>query len=222
MTQMIDWMQQRGVPRCDWWPGYDSTRILRAGDDIDGIVEYRWQVIEEFGFPIVTDALVDSLAIIGREMPILDAGCGTGYLAWELKQRGVTVLPVDPEPFTFINATPKRQWLEPVRLPAQQVAVQHPDHALLLSWPSLKRPWPLETLQAYTQAGGQCLILIGEGRGGCCADDTFYDWLHSGDSPWQDVVEVPMENWVGIHDHCLIYRRTPAAIATSPDARSAS
>lgn len=143
MTQMIDWMQQRGVPRCDWWPGYDSTRILRADDDgIADLVEYRWDVIAEFGFPIVTDALVDSLAIIGREMPILDAGCGTGYLAWELQQRGVTVLPVDPEPFTFINATPKRQWLEPVRLPAQQVAAQHPDHALLLSWPSLGRTWP--------------------------------------------------------------------------------
>jgi hypothetical protein len=90
----------------------------------------------------------------------------------------------------------------PVRRADHAAAGLHPGSALLLCWPSYSKPWAEQALAAYR---GDLLIYIGEGEGGCCADDGLFDRL---DREWSEVESSPHHlTWWGIHDQMIVYRR---------------
>jgi hypothetical protein len=77
-----------------------------------------------------------------------------------------------------------------------------------------------EALKAYEDAGGQKLIYIGEGSGGCTAGPAFHARIgqgcdHWGDDvcfcpppAWVEIDDIAIPQWDGIHDHMWILRRT--------------
>lgn len=63
-------------------------------------------------------------------------------------------------------------------------------------------PWAAAALNAYR---GDLVIYAGEGPGGCCADDDFFDQL---DTRWEPVAASPHHRtWWGIHCRLTAYRR---------------
>jgi hypothetical protein len=130
-------------------------------------------------------------AISSLRVPVIDYGAGRGYWAWVLRQHGVTVEPYEPGTYEFY-------WADPLK--------RVPDgwrrrYAAMFCWPSYGDPWATRRLAAYK---GDTVIYIGEGEGGCTADDSFHRLLercYERDS----VVDIPQ--WWGLNDYMAIYKR---------------
>lgn len=74
-------------------------------------------------------------------------------------------------------------------------------NVLFISWPSLYESWATETLKQFK---GNKFVYIGEERGGCCADDSFFDELDE-NWEWIECHNIPM--WRGLHDCMSFYQR---------------
>ena len=93
-----------------------------------------WRTI---GYAILNTPTVEFLKAY---TPIVEAGAGTGYWAWELQKAGIDVVPTDPSPeIRFPEATP---WTKVLPLAGPQAAATHPDRNLLLCWPDREGDWP--------------------------------------------------------------------------------
>lgn len=74
--------------------------------------------------------------------------------------------------------------------------------AMLLCWPPYDSPMAFDALSAFR---GQYLFYIGEGAGGCTADDDFFDLL---DEKWELVtICEDFYSWAGIRDNLHLYKR---------------
>ena len=115
-----------------------------------------------------------------------------------LAERGVDIVAYDIEPghSSFHAHDP---WFPVVKDDHTRVA-DHQERTLFLCWPYMDD-------MAYQALGlyqGQTVIYIGEGRGGCCANDEFFSTLAD---DWEAVEEVEIPQWWGVHDYLTVYRR---------------
>jgi hypothetical protein len=135
---------------------------------------------------------------------IIEPGAGLGYWAWQLTQAGVDVAAYELVEWADNAYAAREPWF-PV-LPGDHDAPRHhPDRAMLLCWPSYSEPWASWSLSSYT---GNQLFYVGEGPGGCCADDGFFDLL---EAEWEEVDICPAHiSWWGIHCYLTEYRRLRA------------
>jgi hypothetical protein len=92
---------------------------------------------------------------------------------------------------------------EDARVGGWREARRHADRALFLCWPPISR-LAEKCLRAYHAAGGSTVAYVGEGGGGCTADDRFFGLL---ESHWETVEEIAIPQWWGLHDWLWIYRR---------------
>lgn len=72
---------------------------------------------------------------------------------------------------------------------------------LLLCWPPYDSKMASQCLRAFQ---GDSVAYVGEHEGGCCADDAFFKALEKG---WENVREVDLPQWPGMHDYLSIWRR---------------
>lgn len=133
---------------------------------------------------------------------VVEIGAGSGYWAWQLAQAGIDVAayePNNPESNRYVGVD---EPYHPLLRGDETAAAQHPDRALLLSWPSYAEPWAAQALACYE---GDLLVYVGEGEGGCCADDKFFALLEDG---WSLVGSSPHHvTWWAIHCGLSVYRR---------------
>lgn len=156
----------------------------------------RWPIVRRFAFPILDWS---SANVLTHLSPLVSVGCGGGYVERLITQMGGEVVATDAHP-TDNKYHNGPQWSEVVACDGIEAARRHPGHTLLLSWPEMAE-WPLETLTAYE---GDVFAYIGEGPGGCCADDAFFDAL---EAEWCEVSRIDIPRWAGVHDALFIYER---------------
>lgn len=132
---------------------------------------------------------------------VVEPGAGLGYWAWQLSQAGVNVIayePEHPDDNKFVAGEP---WYPVLRGDHGETAY-HPDRSMLLCWPNYDQPWAAWSLAAYK---GDQLFYIGEGEGGCCADDEFFSLLGA---EWEEVGTCPAHvSYSAIHCYLTEYRR---------------
>lgn len=143
---------------------------------------------------------------------LVEIGAGTGYWAWQLAQRGVDVAAFDEAPPDRVE----NDYCQDKHLPADQRlrttyhpvaegntrrAKDFPNRALFLCWPPYGSSMAAAALDFYT---GNRLIYLGEGEGGCCADDDFFTALGK---DWTEVAEHRPVQWGGIHGWITVYDR---------------
>jgi len=160
----------------------------------------RREAARRYAWAVPSDAALDALAGLS---PIIEVGAGTGYWAALLRDRGVDVLAFDIAPRDPANHHhgDSPLWTNVERADAE-VAGLHPDRTLFLCWPPYDEPMGATALRAYIAAGGHTLVYIGEGEGGCTANDDFHQLLDS----LELVREIDLPQWDGIHDYMGIYR----------------
>jgi hypothetical protein len=182
------------------------TQLNIIGSDLMTSVRYeseyklRGAFIAKFGFAILDQQTVEQLKCYS---PILEVGCGAGYWAYEMRKNGIDVIATDPilvknSQYPFKIAEP---WVVIEKLSALEAIEKYSDRALLIVWPSLSDPWAAKALKAYQ---GQNVLYVGEGAGGCTADDNFHDILERN---WNELKYIPIPNFWGIHDVLRIYER---------------
>ncbi|MGH7743334.1 MAG: methyltransferase domain-containing protein [Candidatus Dormibacteria bacterium] len=168
----------------------------------------------------------EALDVIAKHSPhgVVEIGAGGGYWATLLQQRGVDVVAYDPAPE---NSKWHHGTWTVVHSGDHRVAADHPTRTLLLCWPSYREPWAAKALEYYA---GDTVIYIGEGCGGCTGDNRFHALL--GNSPhcshydddyntlpcphdclsklpprFEQVENVDIPQWFGLHDGLRVYRR---------------
>jgi len=165
-----------------------------------GLYSSRVEAIKKYGFAILTEKVIQKLKAYA---PVLEVGAGTGYWAYEFQKRCVDYVATDPKPCCVDYFRGSKPWTNIEPLSAKESIERHPGRSLLLCWPSYGKSWASEALEAY---GGDTVIYVGEGEGGCTADDIFHSILCD---KWDTVDRVLLPQWPGIHDIVEVFRRKP-------------
>lgn len=191
----------RGFEVNGYWIDYARDTMNRAhaaGLSREALCgRYTWSI------PSPGDIAWLAKALDGRA--VVEIGAGSGYWAWQLTQAGVPVAAYDPHPPGPQNKFNQHRLYHPVMPGDHENAAQHPDRALMLCWPSYGAAFAKQALHHYR---GDTVVYIGEGEGGCCADDRFHrilarDFDEAGCSPFH-------VNWYGIHCCLTVWRRKSA------------
>jgi hypothetical protein len=131
--------------------------------------------------------------IASRFPRIVEMGAGSGWWAKHLSEAGSKIV-------AFDNRSSHRfsRSHYPVFYGGPKRLKMFPNHSLFLCWPPMTN-MATRCLQYYY---GDTVIYIGEGEGGCTANDTFFRTLEGWDMEW---IRIP--HWGGLHDHLRIYQR---------------
>lgn len=136
------------------------------------------------------------------ERSVLEIMCGAGFLAKALRAHGVRVCASDNRKLKNLSAFNKMEDVTPiVYLEASRVVRESPNcDILLVSWP----PYEDSALNQACDLWGtdRPIIYIGEGSGGCTADDEFHDNFEDHPNKWRKPIRIPQ--WEGIHDYAQI------------------
>lgn len=128
---------------------------------------FRDAMIER-GFVFPTSDLLDSIDSLAGVRPVIDLACGTGWLSGWLRKRGLDVTAVDNKSWKFSKFEK-----DVIKCDAVNYVKNHPNPLgiYILSWPYMNdmaaRIWK-------AMRSGERLLYIGEGGGGCTANDEFF------------------------------------------------
>lgn len=193
------------VKPLDWidLPQENGKRITRN----DMCRKYAWSIPDPVSLAFVAEWLLPKA---------LEIGAGTGYWASLLAQMGVDMLCYDIDPPQHCGQnwyhSPRneegtkllgitREVFFNVHAGNHLMAAEHPDRTLFLCWPPYDSDMAYQALLAYQ---GKRLVYIGEGDGGCTADEQFFKLLAE---QWHMVsCHMPVQ-WSGIHDEIEVYER---------------
>jgi hypothetical protein len=193
------WEIVRQIP-CDTISAYFFGHPYPLGDPMRLLTD-RHALCGTFSWAICSPG---SIAWIAERLDgngIVEPGAGAGYWAWQLAQAGVDVAAYEPKDVAGNHHVDGDPWF-PLLRGDHEVTAQHPDRSLLLCWPTYGDPWAEQALAAYK---GSQLFYIGEGHGGCCADDGFFERLRA---EWEEAGDCPAHvSYSGIHCNLTEYRR---------------
>ena len=173
----------------------------------------RREYIAQYGFPIITSAAVRWIAEATAGNPLLEIGAGNGYLASELINHGVDIIPTDPHPPGAEDG--HRIPMAPVPgieiLPATgtDAMTLHPDHDILWSWPDHQANYTHQTLAHFQ---GRFPLYIGEDQHGNTGSHQFHQILQT-DYIEKDSLNIP--TFPGLHDRIVLYERRRHPLAST-------
>jgi len=181
---------------------YETFWRNRKKGPLDFSFRDRDEGIRRWGFAIPNAEAIDAIAELS---PIIELGAGTGYWASLLAEAGAAVQAYDKdvpsgdsENYYSFRHTPLHY---EVKQGTEAVLADSSARTLLLVWPSYASPFANNCLKQFA---GEYLAFVGEGIGGCTADDDFFEALTA---HWEQVRVVNIPHWDGIHDDLRIYRR---------------
>lgn len=158
----------------------------------------------EYGHVLPTRGVMDKLAELLRGSgPVLEVGCGSGYLCKELTRLGLETFAVDnDDPLMPIH---KRD--------AQGDAVSHVSDrfgAVMMTWPPFHEPFALDVAKAMLP--GQILVYEGENGGGCTASPEYFHYM-ADERRWERLFDLSGQldalhvTFAMDKDHWMMYRR---------------
>ena len=178
----------------------------------------RWLKSQDKSFPwLLRNILVDeysyaipnpeAIETIIKHSPLVEIGCGLGYWAHLIRMCGGDIVAYDNaiNEKGQVKLHSKNQYVTPYTtvIEGNEDSVKNnSDRTLFLCWPPMSN-MGYECLHQYLQHGGQKLIYIGEGPGGCTGDDDFHQLLRN----QMECIEIhSIPRWVCINDRMYIYQ----------------
>jgi SAM-dependent methyltransferase len=180
----------RGFVACtwidDWW---EETRVSRK--------EYN-----KLSWPILHQENLDSLTrFIKDHSPgkqILEVGCGTGWLAYWLRQYGLDVIGTDNKSWNRFHNYQESP-IDIHRIGAVAALRRYSSDTVLMSWPPYRSTMPVRLLKELQPH--QTLVFIGENNG-CNGTRSFCDYLDL-------AVEIQYwDSFFAIHDSVYVLQNT--------------
>lgn len=159
------------------------------------VLRRREDLVEQYAWAIPNRAAIETIV---EYSPIVEVGAGSGYWAWCIGQLDGVVAATDADPS---DSTYRRVASYDARRRVNAMIPGEIDAALLLVWPPHGDSMAADALDAYP---GNTVIYVGEGRGGCTADNFFHKQLHTS---WKLVETVAIPRYLGIRDRLEVWQR---------------
>ena len=156
--------------------------------------------LRKYGCARWTDA---ALELIAAQSPLIEIGSGSGRWAHQLRLRGADVLAFD----NHSSLAPPSEGSEHAALTAvsrgdeTQLLVCSPTRTLFLCYPPGMNRMAERCAKLYT---GQCIVYVGEGRGGVNGNAAFFDEL---DAQWDVERCVELEPFPESYEKLYVLQR---------------
>lgn len=170
-----------------WKPdGWGISRLLKG----EMILPPREELVQRYAWAIPNPEALAFLKKTLEGKSLVELGAGTGYWAWQLTQLGIEVEAYD--------LTPSNKWYKVEKGSFESVAESSAD-TLMLCWPE-RGPMAAKSVEVFR---GKHLLYIGEGAGGCTADDKFFEIVDS----WHYEASFHHITYGGLKDSIHFYSR---------------
>lgn len=135
---------------------------------------------------------------------VLEVMAGAGWLAKALREKDIDII-----------ATDNHSWAEKVKwenvtsvenLNADDAILQYGKERdiLIMSWPYMDHH-AFDAIKTMHEENPNALIVyIGEDRGGCTANDAFFDHFEEVQNDEFKIVQRKFESWYGLHDKIVL------------------
>ena len=183
---------------------------------VDFNLKYRDLYIDSVGYVVVTKAWVEPLAnwmkinTNSRDVNCLELFAGTGYLSYVLSLYDINCIAVDN--LSLQNAI-KPNWrnsyytIEAIENEEAIAKYIKDMNFCIMGWPTYATSEAADDLKLIRKHNPNCwIIYIGEGYGGCTADDEFHDILedHSDELPKE--INDNYHTWYSLHDKIYLIK----------------
>jgi hypothetical protein len=197
MTEAEAFLTAKGIDLASM-NGYNYWSPSPLNDKLFMQTQIRSEHIARFGFAVLTQQTVDAIV---KHAPLLEIGCGSGYWSYELRKAGVDVVATDPGIGKYYDMSGWKPFIDIELIDGVTAVRKYPNRALLIVWPDYDTPWSFETLQTFE---GTTVIYVGEGNGGCTANDEFHELLST---HYEQHEEIAIPQFWGLHDRLEVYKR---------------
>jgi SAM-dependent methyltransferase len=168
----------------------------------------RRSFVQEYGFVLLSNKLLNILAEQLQTKNILEIGAGTGFLTKNLLERGLSVIAIDHEAEDLSSYEFTKKHTHIIQAEGATYLKQNSSDydVIILSWPNYEDDFATDILN--NMKPGQQLYYIGEGIGGCTANDNFFNSLEEKTSLNENLTNQLQEKsliWPGMHDDWYVY-----------------
>ena len=167
--------------------------VAPAYDGYISILEMQMRTVisNQMGmWAIVDKTWTKKLADWIGDRTVLEVMAGKGWLAKALSEHGVDILPTDSKEWH----KEQEEVFPVVKMDALKAAASYKRDILLVSWPPYTKTKINEVCEVYR---GKPIIYIGEGPGGCTANDVFFEHF----KPIDEQPDARVPSFDTIHDY---------------------
>lgn len=170
------------------------------------LMTLRYSFVEQFGFVLLNDILLDKTSQFLNNKKVCEIGAGTGWLSYNLQQRGIDIIPIDYKPGKDSDFGFKKLHTEVLMANGIDYLENNFSDVVILSWPDYDTSFASDILNVLKK--GQTLIYIGESEGGCTGDDHFFQLLENKTKLQVTITDSLQDSalsWNGIHDTWYVF-----------------
>ena len=165
----------------------------------------RSDFIKTIGFILISNDWIKPLSQWIGNRKCLEVMTGTGSLSFALQQQGIDIIATDN--FSWEGSSNwndnENYWTEIEHIDAIEAVEKYGKDIdiIIMSWPYMDDT-AYRILQSMRKVNSNCImIFIGEGIGGCTADDEFFNAIQEiEDAEFEQTVS-HFKQWWGIHDY---------------------
>jgi len=165
----------------------------------------RTKFIKQIGFSLVSLNWIEPLSKWIGTRKCLEVMAGTGVISYALQQQGINIIATDD--FSWKSHEDwegnNRLWTTIENIDAIKAVEKYgrETNVIIMSWPYMD-DIALKVLQKMREVNPSCvMIYIGEGCGGCTADDEFYNTMEEIEDDEFEIVVNNYQRWWGLHDY---------------------
>lgn len=164
-------------------------------------IESRFEVIPKQGYPLVTWDWIDILVSFIGDSKCLEIMSGLGTISYALRQKNVDVICTDD--CSWDDRWDDNKWTDVERKDAIEAIREYGTSVdyIIMSWAYMDDT-AYRCLQTMRETNPNCkMIVIGEGYGGCTADDDYFENIDIIENTMVHKMNDNYQNWMGIHDY---------------------
>ena len=200
INKVIDKRRKNLPTIADWqdevyFDGDYKTKI----DTILGSTMLRFEYVK-YCFPILSHEFITDLSNFCKGYKnIVEIGCGRGWMSYWLKKYGTELESVDnmkwptfDDYFDFVIDDDAIEYVK-----------NNNNDLIIMSWPDYQSSFAYDVWENMTEH--QTLIYIGEGYGGCTADDKFHTAVQKYEI--ETTLNENFRSFFAIHDKVFVYKK---------------
>ena len=160
--------------------------------------------LKSLGFVKISKSWIRPLAAYLGTSKVLEIMAGNGALTKALRDERVKIIATDDQSWGEKAWFDENAWTPVENLDALDAIRKYGKETdyIICSWPPYENPIAYQALLLMREVNSNCkMIYIGEGMGGCTADDKFHESAIYVDDPEFEKAVKNFQRWKGLHDN---------------------